>query len=155
MTSSTNSPQQPEPALGLGTLQALFISKLQFSVDSDPASDEPTLKADINVFVQRSSDPGERQISVRLKLVPAKGATAPYEMDIEAFAIINGFAAEANAERLDKHAVAVAAPLAFNTIREQILNLTARGPHSKVILPMINLKVLVNEFKLIDPVVEG
>lgn len=148
MTEPTATPQPPKPkTLPLPELRACFLSDVQFRI-------EPTWKAggddgtliDISASVAAplGAPPPIRQVTVTVKVTSPEGKHAPYTAEVRAVAVIEALVTEGVAARvLDEQAAAVGGAVAYGAIREELQQLSARGPHPKLLLPLVEVRRLV------------
>lgn len=145
--SSSQQPKQESPrALPLGRVEAYFLSRVSYRLD--PAwkgePDNP-ITVDLGARVQRGNEAGLFQVTVNVTIKSAeKDKPAPYEADLEAVVLLGGMPTEDLDDELKKHIARVAAPMAYGAIREELLNLSARGPYPRLLLPLVPAKALVD-----------
>lgn len=144
MTTPTNSKPQPS-ALPLGDIRGYFLSKVRYALNTMADRDTPVL-INVGVRVQKGQGPDVYQVTVMVQVKadpPEK--PAPYDVEVEAVVLLGGMPeAHLDADQLIRHVALIAAPLGYGAIREELLNLSARGPFPRLVLPLVPARALVD-----------
>lgn len=156
----TMSNAQPEVPLALPELRDCFIARTNFRVNPTwRKQDDENAGGDLAVrlVVRRPSDLGVRQLHLLVSIKGTDENPAPYEVDLEVIGVLDGCEPVDDPTKADRHAAMVGTPILYATAREHLLNLSARSPHPRLLLPIQSTRGLIAqaEYQLMGDAKEG
>lgn len=156
----TDPASKPQPEIAkLGDLKACFIVRCDYRLNPTwvmPSSGESPMQISVKTTVVRApaAAPGasarERQVTVAVSFNngEANPLHAYVVKTVEAVAVVSGFEAEWPDDKVDQHAARIGVPVAYSCIREFLLDMSARGPYPKLLLPLVPLADLVQNAQM-------